>query len=278
MRYVWLALVVGVVLGLARPAAVDAQQPAGSAGTAFALGMALNRGDVDGAVALFAEDGRVRAATQGGQDFVGRQAIREWATRLVAGHFRVEYARDYVVNAGHVSWPTKIWLDQYRNLGVLPVGIVIEADITDGGLIRSWSSTITAESQERLAAATAAVGLVDRLFEALNAGNIDATVALLSDDVSIVGALGDRIQGIAEARAYYERLIGGQLKLTPAMGWILSGDRVTGVYGLSVASLRALGIESAETIGDFYIRDGKIAGIVARFTPNTAAAVRAAMP
>jgi len=274
MRLLWVVLVAGAVAaGVMLPATARSGEES-PADRLFAVGQALNHGDVDAVVAMFAPDGSVVAVTQGGEDFVGPDRIRVWAQRLVDGHFHVEFPANPEVSGNRVTWFSLLWLDQWRNLGVAPAEVIVQVTVEDD-LVKTFSSSVSRESQAGLDAGAAKSGLVDRLFIALNAGDIEATVALLTDDVFIQGALGDRIHGIEEARAYYTRLIAGHLELRPAMAWIVSGDRVSGVYGLGVDSLRGVGVASAETIGDFYIRGGKVAGIVARFTPNSAAAVAA---
>ena len=271
MRILSLLLVAGVLIAIRQTPAAHAGGQPGPADRLRAVGMALNAGDVDGALAHFAADATVHPVTQGGETFVGTAQIRVWMERLVAGHFHTEFGPNPTVTGHRVVWPSQLWLDAWRNLGVAPAGVVLDVEVNDAGLIHSFGSTLTPETQSRLATTSAAVAVVDRLFAALNAGDLEATVALLTDDVVIEGALGDHINGIAEARAYYSRLISQNLRLQPLTSWVLTGDRVFGVYGLATDPLQAQGIASAETIGDFYLREGKVARIVARFTPNTIA-------
>ena len=115
-----------------------------------------------------------------------------------------------------------------------------------------------------------------RLFDALNAGDIDATMGLLTKDIHILGANGSHVDGADAARAYYTGLIAGHLALTPYGNAIVNGDRVILTYGLAVDTLRNLGIPSGETTGRFYIRNGKIAAIDAKYSPMTQAAISAA--
>lgn len=91
-----------------------------------------------------------------------------------------------------------------------------------------------------------------------------------------MGARGNRVRGIDEARANHAHLIAGHLALTPIYPQQASTDHVAWIYGLGVDSLQMQAIASAETIGEFYIRDGKVVCIIAHFLPSTL--VRVAPP
>jgi hypothetical protein len=275
MRILWTAALVALVTLIASAPRTHATVGSDAPHLLATLISALNAGDVDAAVSLFADDALAQPASQSREVFSGRTEIRVWIERLVSGHIWAELAPSYTGSAAEVTWSTNVWLDGWRDLGVAPAELLVHVTVRSG-LISGLDSNLAPDSAERVAAGTAARDLVNQLLAVLNAGDLDAAIALFAANIEIEGALGDRIHGIEEARAYYARLIAGNLALTPAPAhWIVSGDRVSGSYGLSVESLRALGVTSAETLGDFYIRDGRITRIVARFTPGTAAAIAA---
>jgi limonene-1,2-epoxide hydrolase len=252
---------------------VSTAQPRDAAGLLADFSSALNAGNVEGAVAFFAENGTVSTVTQGGEEFVGRDRVRVWVERLVAGHFHVELDPTYEGGPDQVTWSTRLWLDPWRDLGVTPAVVIVTVTASDGR-IQTFNSRVDDESARRLQASTSTLQAVDAFFASLNAGDLAKAVALLDDSVVILGALGDRVQGRAEAQAYYERLISQHLQVEVIGSWQIAGDRASAVYGLSVDSLRAVGITSAETMGQLYVRDGRITVIEARFTPGALAAIQ----
>src|SRR5215212_238950 len=100
----YLALVLVVALVLPRPALAQAADPSA---VVAAFDEALNRGDVEGALALFSEDGGV---TTQGTSVAGRAALRELFAQLVAEHVQFESANRRV--AGETEAHTaRVWRD-----------------------------------------------------------------------------------------------------------------------------------------------------------------------
>jgi uncharacterized protein (TIGR02246 family) len=144
-RHLAVALVFALVL--TRPVLAQASDP-GAVVTAF--DEALNRGDIEGAQALFSEDAVV---TTQGTSAAGRAALRELFAQLVAEHIQLESSNQRV--AGETETHTaRVWRDAWRALGVAP----LEADaqvLVRQGTIRSLTVEYTQAALARLQAVQA---------------------------------------------------------------------------------------------------------------------------
>jgi ketosteroid isomerase-like protein len=143
-RHLAVALIFALVLP--RPVIAQASDP-GAVVAAF--DEALNRGDVEGALALFSEDAVV--TTQGTR--AGRAALRELFAQLVAEHVQLESSNQRVVGETETH-TARVWRDAWRALGVAP----LEADaqvLVREGTIRSLIVEYTQAALARLQAAQA---------------------------------------------------------------------------------------------------------------------------
>lgn|GEM_PF-4974017 len=95
---------------------------------------AQNVGDVDAALAMWAEDG-VRTNTRG-RTMAGKEEIRQFIQGVVAAKIRVETDSILVVG-DKVTWTIRESNELYRKLDVDPVRIIIEL-VVQGGKIKSW--------------------------------------------------------------------------------------------------------------------------------------------
>jgi ketosteroid isomerase-like protein len=210
----------------------------------------------------------------GGTEYRGKDQLRDWLTRIVRDHLYMTIDEP-VVDGNSVTTTNTVWADSWRSLGVAPLRNRLSLTVV-GGKITNFDVQVTPEYVPRIEDATAKRGVVQALFAALNAGDLEGTAAQLDPDVVIVGAQGDVIRGLAGARDYYARLIGTHIQLTPFGEWYVQSDRVIATYGLAANNLRAAGIIRGETWGAFHVRNGKITHIEARFSPNTAEAIETA--
>jgi hypothetical protein len=115
-----------------------------------AVDAALNVGDVDAALALFADDA---AVTEPSGLYPGRRPIRRYLQDLAAQHYHAEAGR-YDVEGDVVTGVKLVSLDDWRRLGLAPLDVVAEAVVQDEQ-IRTLVIALTAEAEARLAAARA---------------------------------------------------------------------------------------------------------------------------
>ncbi len=113
-----------------------------------AYDLALNEGNVEGALALFADDAIL--TTQQGQ-LVGKEQIRTWLERVVAQNSRVEPVNRQV-SGDRVTWQSNFFRKDIATLSNEPLAANAEA-VVQAGKIKSFSSILTDEAQAKLAAA-----------------------------------------------------------------------------------------------------------------------------
>lgn len=113
-----------------------------------AYDLALNEGNVEGALALFADDAVL--TTQQGQ-LVGKEQIRTWLERVVAQNSRVEPVNRQV-NGAKVTWQSNFFRKDIATLSNEPLAANAEA-VVEAGKIKSFSSILTDEAQAKLATA-----------------------------------------------------------------------------------------------------------------------------
>jgi hypothetical protein len=116
-----------------------------------AYDLALRAKDVEGALALFADDAVL--TTRQGQ-FVGKEQIRTWLERLVTQNASIEVANRQV-SGDKVTWDNQFYRADLASLSNEPLEAKAEATI-EAGKIKTFSSILTDDSQAKLDAATAA--------------------------------------------------------------------------------------------------------------------------
>jgi LPXTG-motif cell wall-anchored protein len=142
-------LMVVLVLLLAAPTRASAQgTDPGSVVAAFDA--ALNAGNVEATLALFADDAVVRTQSA---TYTGRQQLRGLFTELVGDHFQFESSNSRVVGDTETH-AAKVSRDAWRRLGIAPLDATAEV-VVQSGKIRSFTVTYTPESLARLQAAQA---------------------------------------------------------------------------------------------------------------------------
>ncbi|MCK6627066.1 MAG: nuclear transport factor 2 family protein [Anaerolineae bacterium] len=115
-----------------------------------AYDLALEAKDVEGALALFADEAVL--TTRQGQ-FVGKEEIRAWLERLVTQNERIEvFGRQ--ATGDKVIWQNKFFRADLPALKDAPLEANAEATI-EAGKIKTFSSVLTDDSQARLDAASA---------------------------------------------------------------------------------------------------------------------------
>ena len=155
MRPILTAIVVPVLVGvLVASPARGAAQATDPLSVVTAFNEALNAGNGGAALALVADDAVVR--TPGGGVYVGTEQIGAYAQGLIAQHYRAEVdPGDAQLVGERVISRGRVWLDDWRRLGIAPLESVAEAVVRDGK-IRSLTATLTPASAAKLEAATTA--------------------------------------------------------------------------------------------------------------------------
>ena len=103
-----------------------------------ALDAACNRGDIEGVMALFADDAILKDPVEP-KIHTGKQQIREWFVPQM-GHFQVE-TRDHRVTGNTVTWRGTLTGDIVRQMGSEVLDEAAEA-VVQGGKITSFALTI----------------------------------------------------------------------------------------------------------------------------------------
>lgn len=251
--------------------AVHAQGPE-AVPLAQAYTAAINARDAEGALALFADDGVVVGAA--GQRLAGRELIRAGLEAAVAGNPYELLVGEPQVVGGTVTWLRDRYDDTSRNLGAAPMRSVVEA-VVERGKIQSLSSIASPETEARLEAAQAVLAVVQAYEAALNAGDVDAALALFADDAVGVTADGQRWSGKEQIRVAVQSSVTPRAQ-TERVRYQVAGDRVTSVVNISSQGLQALGVAALQVSAETMVRGGKIRSTTSTFTPESAARLQAA--
>ena len=134
-RFLTAIVVAILVVLLAAPVRLHAQTDPASAIKAETD--AMNAGDVDAAVAMFAEDAvfRVTPPPSGTTGvFAGKQQLRAWFQQEVAEHIHLMVG-GLEVAGERVTWTATLELDTFRMLGVGPVAQRGEAVVREGKIV-----------------------------------------------------------------------------------------------------------------------------------------------
>jgi hypothetical protein len=115
---------------------------------------AMNAHNVDAALGFFAGDAvRTELPPPPGSTgrFTGLEENRGQLNRSMAANIHGELS-NLLVDGDNVAWTAKVSVDRWRqlNLGALDFD---GAAVVQGGKIKSWTNTMSAESQARLQAA-----------------------------------------------------------------------------------------------------------------------------
>lgn len=133
--------------------------PVGAAPTPLAVVEAydatLNAGNVDAALALFADDATLQTPPQPGATgmYRGRAEMRPVLQGFVANNIRYDVTGPRQVNGDRVTWTNTHAIDPWRRLGIAPLAGTGDATVRDGK-ITSLTVGLTLESAMKLQAAT----------------------------------------------------------------------------------------------------------------------------
>jgi ketosteroid isomerase-like protein len=251
------------------------------------MAAALNAGDVNAAMACFADDAVVKlvpALPPGSPDtYSGAEAIGAWFESLVAGNFEID-VEVLDVDGDTVTTRTSTWMDATREMGVAPL-VATETYTIRDGKIRGFTWAISEESMASVQAAMAPPSPQEVLAEmaaALNRGDVDAAVAFFTEDavVKLVPALPpgspDTYSGAEEIRGWFEELVAGNFEIDVEV-LDVEGDTVTTRTSTWMDATREMGVAPLVATETYTIRDGKIRGFTWAISDESMAKVQAAL-
>lgn len=133
---------------IASPSVTHAQAP-DPLSVVGRLSAALSAGDVEGALALFAEDAVVTDPLAG--QFVGKAQIRNWVQGVVAQNAKIE-ASNFQVSGNKITYSARVALPDLQRLGIAALEGTSEVTV-QGDKIKSFAFTLSPTSAAQLQAA-----------------------------------------------------------------------------------------------------------------------------
>jgi len=222
---------------------------------------ALNAGDVEAAFALFTADAQVTFVPD--DTYTGAEEIHAWLEQLIAYHFEIEY--EFLEEGDDVlSAQTTSWSDFSRQLDVAPL-VANELYTIHDGKIKEVTITLTEESESKLQAALASLpsSVVMAFAEAVNAGDLDAVMAMYTDTLNfgfkpvLLPGFPNPSGGKENVKIWWEEMLASNLQVETEITSEV-GDTVTTKCTIYSDYLNSLGIESTYITEEFVIADGKI--------------------
>jgi hypothetical protein len=140
-----LLMLVTLVVTASRPAAQRAEEEA----VLRARETALLERNVDAVLQQFADDALVVSSS--GRLLRGRDQIRSWVQDQVERNQREEAGPRYQ-QGSKLSWPGKVYRDDWQQMGISPLEVMQDAIIREGK-IHFFNTSFTPESAARFQAA-----------------------------------------------------------------------------------------------------------------------------
>jgi len=252
-----------------------------------ALADSLNAGDVDAAITLYAPDAVINIVPPlpGLPDtFTGLKEVRGWLEILVGMKLKIEGLEMLQMEGDKAKIKIIISSDLTRGLNIAFLEL-IEEYIIQGGKIKGYTISITEESAEKMQTAMAnqaeKENVLTAMVDALNAGDVEATMALFTDDAIIKVLFGDALPpesciGREQVRVFMEDLVANNFKIQIEILQVLGDIAVTRSKTWNDFMIQ-LGIAPLDFIEIYPIQDGKIKGFVDIATDETVAKLKAAL-
>jgi ketosteroid isomerase-like protein len=252
-----------------------------------ALADALNAGDVDAALTLYAPDAVLNIVPPlpglpG--TFTGSKEIRSWLEILVGMNLKIEGMEILQVEGDKLKIKLKTSSDFARGFNMAFMELIEEYTIQDGK-IKGCTISITEESAEKLQAAminqAEKENVLNAMADALSAGDLDATMALFTDD-AIVKILPIEASppgifiGAEQVRFFMENLVAVNFKIQIEILQVLGDIAITRSKTWMDLTIE-LGIAPLEFIEIYPIQDGKIKGFISILTDESLAKLQAAL-
>ena len=252
-----------------------------------ALADSLNAGDVDTAMTLYAPDAVLNIVPPPPGlpgTYTGLKEIRGWLEILVGMNLKIEGVEILQVEGDKVKIKVKASSDFARGFNMAFMEYT-EEHIIQGGKIKGYTVTTTPETMEKLQAAMAnqaeKENVLTAMEDALNAGDVEATMALFTDDAIIKVLFGDAKPpsshiGREQVRAFMEKLAAMNFKIQVEILQVFGDIVVTRTKTWMDPTIK-LGIAPLDYIEIYSIQDGKIKGFVDISTDETVAKIKAAL-
>ena len=252
-----------------------------------ALTDSLNAGDIDAALTLYAPDAVLNIVPPlpglpG--TFTGSKEIRGWLEILVGMNLKIEGVEILQVEGDKVKIKVKTSSDFARGFNMAFMELIEEYTIQDGK-IKGITITITNESAEKLQAAMINQAEKEKVLTAmtdsLNAGDLDATMALFTDDAIVKILFGNVLPpesyiGSEQVRFFMENLVAVNFKIQIEILQVFGDIAITRSKTWMDLTIE-LGIAPLEMIEIYPIEDGKIEGFVSILTDESLAKLQAAL-
>jgi len=252
-----------------------------------ALADSLNAGDVDAAITLYAPDAVINIVPPlpGLPDtFTGLKEVRGWLEILVGMKLKIEGLEMLKMEGDKAKIKIIISSDLTRGLNIAFLEL-IEEYIIQGGKIKGYTISITEESAEKMQAAMAnqaeKENVLTAMADALNAGDLDATMALFTDDAIVKILFGNVLPpesyiGSEQVLFFMGNLVAMNFKIQVEILQVLGDIAITRSKTWTDPTIQ-LGIAPLEMIETYHIEDGKIKGFVSILTDETVAKLKAAL-
>ena len=268
-------LVMMIIFALASSLCAQETDPAKVLNT---LADSLNAGDVDTAIALYAPDAVFHVVTPPAglpDTYTGLKEIRGWLEVLVGMNFKIEGVEILKVEGDKLNVRVKSSSDFARGFNIAFLEHM-EEHIIQGGKIKSHTSAFTPETMEKLQSAMAnqaeKENVITAMADALSAGDVEATMALFTDDAIIC----ESCIGREQVRLFMEDLVANNFKIQIEILQVLGDIAVTRSKTWHDET-RQLGIAPLVYIEIYPIQDGKIKGFISITTDETEAKIKAAL-
>ena len=250
------------------------------------LADSLNAGDVDTAMTLYTPDAVLHivpppAGLPG--TYTGLKEIRGWLEVLVGMNFKIEGVEILKVEGDKVKIKVITSSDLARGFNMAFMEFNEEHTIQDGK-IKGYTTAFTPETMEKLQAAMAnqveKENVLTAMADALNAGDVDATMALFTGDAIIKFLFGNALPpesyiGSEQVLFFMGNLVAMNFKIQVEILQVLGDIAVTRSKTWHDATIQ-LGIAPMEMVEIYPIEDGKIKGFVSILTDESLAKLQAA--
>ena len=251
-----------------------------------ALADSLNAGDVDAAITLYAPDAVFHIETPPAGlpgTYSGLKEIRGWLEVLVGMHFKIEGVEILKVEGDKLNVRVKSSSDFARGFNIAFLEHM-EEHIIQGGKIKSHTSAFTPETMEKLQSAMAnqaeKENVLTAMADALNAGDVEVTMALFTDDAIVKIFFGNVLPesyiGSEQIRPLMEDLIAMHFKIQIEILQVLGDIAVTRSKTWNDETIQ-LDIAPLDMVEIYPFEDGKIKGFASILTDESLAKIQAAL-
>jgi ketosteroid isomerase-like protein len=251
------------------------------------LADSLNAGDIDTAITLYAPDAVFHVVTPpaGFPDtYTGLKEIRGWLEVLVGMNFKIEGVEILKVEGDKLNVRVKSSSDFARGFNIAFLEHM-EEHIIQGGKIKGHTSAFTPETMEKLQSAMTnqveKENVLTAMADSLSAGDLEATMALFTDDAVIKIFYGNVFPpesyiASEQVRPLMEDLIAIHFKIQIELLQTLGDIAVTRSKTWNDETIQ-LGIAPLDMVEIYPIQDGKIKGFVSILTDESLAKIQDAL-